>query len=85
MGDAASHLPQGPEPFLLHHSMVRLAQVIICMLQSPVHLSLMSSQGDVFRQLSQKLAVAAAETVGLPTSRDQHTEDLALEPQRRRH
>ena len=61
MRDAACHLTQRPQPFLLHHRLLRLPQVVISLLQRRVKLRVMRRQRDVFAQLLDKLALTAAE------------------------
>ena len=66
VGDAAGHLAEGGEAFLLHHRLLGLAQVVVCLLQRLVKLRLMRGEGDVFAELPEKFAFAAAESIGLP-------------------
>ncbi len=82
MGDATGHLAQGAQVPLLQHGLSGLAQVVIGLLQRAVELRLMRGQGDVFAQLPQELALAAAEAVGLPPRRDQDAKHVAFDEQR---
>lgn len=74
MGNAAGHLPQSAQTLLLHDRLLGLPQVIVCLLQRCVDLCLMPRQRNVFAQLPQELAFAAAEAVCLPASRDEHAD-----------
>ena len=46
MRDAARHLPQRPQALLLHHRVLGLAQIFICLLQCRVYLRLVRGQRD---------------------------------------
>src|SRR4029079_15775241 len=83
VGDAAGHLPQRAQAFLLHHGLLRLAKVVVGLLERGVNLRLMGGEGDVFTELAQKFAVATRKTVGLPARRDQNSKDFAFRKQRR--
>src|SRR5882757_9008933 len=82
MGDAARHLPECAQTFLLHDGLLRLAQLIIGALQGTVELRLMSSQGDVLTQLAQEFALAAAETLCFAAGDKEEAKDLALHQER---
>ena len=83
VGDAAGHLAQGAQPILLHHRLLRLAQVVIGALQGAVELGLMGRQRHVLAELQQELVVGAAEGVGVHSGGDEAAEHLVLELQRR--
>src|SRR5271170_304744 len=83
MSDAAGHLAQGPQSLLLHNGVLRLAQVVIGLLQSSIELGLVTGQGYVFAQLPEKLALRAAEGMSRASSAHQHAKDLVLNDQRR--
>ncbi len=61
VSDSARHLPQRAQTLLLHDGLLGLAQLIIGGLKGAVELSLMRSESDMFAQLTQKLALVAAE------------------------
>ena len=84
--DAAGHLAERAQAFLLHDGLLRLAQIVVGLLQGRVELRLMRGQRDVLAQLPQKFAFAAAESCPrcVPGG-DQNAEDLALHQQRRGH
>ena len=82
MSDAARHLPERTQAFLLHHGLLSQAQIIIGHLQCAVELRLMRRECDMLAQLPQKLAFVAAETVRLAARRDEHPEKLVFHQQR---
>ena len=81
--DAARHLAESAQAFLLHDLLLRGAQVVIGLLKGGVQLRLVRGQRGVFHGLAQEFALAAAEGVRGAPRRDQHAEDLALDQQRR--
>ena len=83
--DAARHLPQRPQPLLLHHHLLCLAQVVVGLLQRTVELRLMGGERHVLAQLPQELTLGAGKTVRPAPRGNQHAEDAALRPQRRHH
>jgi len=85
MSNAACHLSQRPQPFLLHHGLLGSAQIIIGLLQGPVELRLMRGQGDVLAELPKELAFPTAESLCLKTGRQDDAENLAFHLQRRGH
>ena len=85
MGDAARHLPERPQPFLLHHGVLTQPQIVVRLLQSAVEPRLMACQGDVLAELSQEFALAAAEGLLFGPRAHQHSEYLVLHDQRRDH
>jgi hypothetical protein len=78
MRNATRHLPQGTQALLLHHRELRLAQVVVGSLQVAVDPRLIHGQCNMLAQLAQKLAIAAAEAVGLRAGREQHAKYLLL-------
>ena len=58
VADAARHLAQGAQPFLLHHRMLGLLQVVIGLLQRFVELRLMRGEPDMLAELAQELALS---------------------------
>ena len=85
MGDAAGHLPERAQPLLLQDGLLRLAQIVVGVLQGDIELRLMGGQRDVLAQLPQKLAFAAAEAVRRTARGDQDAEHLAFDQQGRCH
>jgi hypothetical protein len=79
VSDAAGHLAQRLQPFLLHDRLLGLTKVVIGRLEGAVQLGLVSREGDVFAQLAEELAFAADEGLGLEPGHDQHAEDLAFD------
>ena len=61
---------------------MRLAQVVVSLLQGAVNLRLMRGQGDVFAHLQQKLAFTTGEAAN-PAGSYQNAEDVALNQQER--
>ena len=59
MRDAAGHLAQRLEPFLLHDSLLGLAQIIVGARQFRVQTGLVRSERHVFAQHPQEFAIAA--------------------------
>ena len=47
MRNAAGHLAQRAQPFLLHHGLLRLAQVVVSLMQGLIKLGLMRGQRDM--------------------------------------
>ena len=84
VSDAARHLSEHAQSLLLHHGLLRPAQLLVRFLERPVKLRLMRGQRDMLAQLAQELAFAAAEGRRLATRCDQHTEDATLAQQWRR-
>src|SRR5689334_14812457 len=78
MGDAARHLAERAQPLLLHHRLLRLAQIVVSPLQGFVELRLVGGECDMLAQLPKKLALAAAEAPRLEARRDEDTEDPAF-------
>ena len=83
MGDTAGHLAQRAQPLLLHHGLLRLAQVVISLLQSGANLRLVGRQRNVLAQLPEKLAVSAAEAIRFAARGDENSEHLAFHQQGR--
>src|ERR1700733_565573 len=81
MRDSACHLAQRAQPLLLHHGLLSLTQVVISLLQGAIDFRLMRRQRDMFAELFQKFAFAAAEAVGFAASGYQDPEDLAFKQQ----
>src|SRR5262249_53890192 len=79
----ARHLAECEQTLLLHHSLLRLAQLVVRALQITVELGLMRGERNVLAELAQKLAFAAREGTWARTGGDQHTEHLAFDEQRR--
>ena len=71
MGNSARHLSQRAQQLLLHHSLLRLAQIVVGLLQGVVDFRLMRGQGDMLTQLLQELALAAAETIRFSARADE--------------
>ena len=82
--DAARHLPERAQAFLLHGRGLRVAQVFIRGLQRAVELGVLRGERHVFAQLREELALGRAEAVRRVARRDQHAENLALDEQRHR-
>src|SRR5579871_3811636 len=78
MRDPARHLSERTESLLLHHSLLRLLQVLVCALQGGMSLGLMARQRDMLAQLTQEFTFAAGEAVGLATSSDQYAKYFAF-------
>ncbi len=76
--NAAGHLPQGAQAFLLHHGVLGLTEVVIGLLQGAVELSLLDRQCDVLTELVEELAVGAGEGIGAPARGEQHAEEGAV-------
>ena len=85
VGDAAGHLAQHPQPLLLHDRVLGLAEIVIGFFQRSVKPGLMRGHRDVLAQLPEKLALAAAEAMGLAPGRHDNAEHLSLDQDRRRH
>ena len=83
MCDAARHLSERPQAFLLHHRLLALLEIVVSLLQRRVELRLVSRERDVIAQLAQELAFVAGKTMRLTTRDDQNAEDSALCEQRR--
>ena len=79
VGYAAGHLPQCPQPLLLHDGVLALAQVVIRLLQSAVEAHMVTGQCHMLAELLQKLTFAAAEGVIAAACADQYTEYLVLD------
>jgi hypothetical protein len=85
MGNAAGHLAKDAQTFLLHYPLLRLAQIVVRLLQRGAEFHLMRGQRDMFAQLPQKFAFSAAKAVMFSASGDKHPENLVFNAQRRRH
>src|SRR3569833_1035818 len=85
MRDPTGQLAQRAQPLLLPDDSLRLAQVLIGVLQRAVKLRLMSGQRDEPAQLSQKLTTAAAECTGLTPGAHYESKSLPFNNQRRKH
>ena len=85
VADAARHLAEGAQPFLLHHRMLGLLQIVIGLLQRFVELRLMRGEPDMLAELAQELHFPAAEALRHPPRHDQHGEHALLDLQRRNH
>jgi hypothetical protein len=85
MGDAARHLAERAQALLLHDLLLGGAQIVVSLLQGAVELDLVGCERGVLAHLAQEFALAAAERLGAAPGRDQHTEHLALDHQRREH
>ena len=85
VGDTAGHLSERPQSLLLHHGVLTQPQVVVRLLQGAVQPRLMAGQGDVFAELPQELALAAAECLIMAAGAYQHSEYLVLHDQRRNH
>ena len=68
---------------MLHDGMLALPKIVVCLPQSSVQTSLVTGQGDMFAELFQELAFAAAEGAGIASCAHQNPEDLALDDERR--
>ena len=76
--DAARHLAERAQPLLLHHRLLRLAQVVVGPLQRVVELRLVGGQRDVLAELPQEFAVVAAEGLGARAARRRSTPNTSL-------
>ena len=85
MSNAAGHLTQGTQALLLHDRLLRLPQIVVCLLQGCIQLGLMRGQRNVFVQLAEKVAFAAAEASRFASSGHKDTKDLAFHQERRRY
>ncbi len=85
VGDAAGHLAERAKPFLLQDRLLALTKIIVGLLQGAVELGLVRCQRDVFAELFEELAFAAAETFFLAAGHDEDAEDLVFDEQRRRY
>ena len=83
--NAARHLAERAQALLLHHRLLRLAQVVVGALQRAVQLGLMGRERDVLAQLPQELTLGAAEGLGGAARRNQHPEDPLFDEQRSDH
>ena len=83
MRDAARHLSQRAQAFLLHHGLLALAQILVGQLQRVIQLRLVGSQRDVLAQLPQELTVATAEGLRLTARSHEDAEDSAFGAQGR--
>ncbi len=79
MGDAAGHLAERLEAFLLHDDLLRLAQFVEGFLQLFMQLRLMRGQRDVLAQRAEKFTFAGGEGVRLVARGDEHAEQFALD------
>ncbi len=82
MGDAAGHLAQRAQAFLLQHGLLRLTQFIVGGPQRFVQLCLTHGKPHMLAELAQELAFATAECPGLTTTSDQHTDQAFITAQR---
>ena len=78
MRDAARHLAERAQALLLHDLLLRLAQVVVGLLQGAVQLRLVRGQRGVLAGLAQELAFAAAEGVGARAARQISTPNTWL-------
>src|SRR5882724_2435628 len=60
MSDAARHLPERTQAFVLHDGLLSLAQFVVSRLEGTIELRLMRGERDVLAQLPQEFAFAAA-------------------------
>src|SRR5579859_1926742 len=83
MSDAAGHLPENPEPLLLHYRLLRVAQLFVRGLQRGMELRLVGGEGYVLAQLAEELTFAAGEAIGPAPRADQDAKHLAFNLQGR--
>ena len=76
--DAAGHLAERAQAFLLHDLLLRGAQVVVGLLQGGVQLRLVRGQRGVFHGLAQEFALAAAEGVARCAARATRTPNTWL-------
>jgi hypothetical protein len=81
--DAARDLAERAQALLLHHRLLRLAQVLVGALQRAVQPRLVRRQRHVAGELAQELAIVAAEGSPARRAHQQHAEHLVLDHQRR--
>src|SRR5438874_624439 len=81
VGDATRHLPERPQPLLLHHRLLRLTQVLVRLLQSGVEPHLTRGERQVLAQLTEELAVGARKACRLAPGCDHDAKDLVLDAQ----
>jgi hypothetical protein len=85
MRDAAGHLAECTQALLLHHRLLALPELVVCLLQRCVELRLVCGERYVIAQLPQELALVAGEAFRFSARSEQHAEDSALGEERRDH
>src|SRR5256885_4253023 len=83
MSDAARHLTDSPQAFLLHDGLLALPEILIGPLKRAHELRLLRCDRDMGAQLADELAFPARKRVRLLSRDDESPEDAALRKERR--
>ena len=81
---ATGHLAERLEPFLLHGGLLRLAQLVVGLVQILIHLRLAHRQRHVRGQAVDELAFGGEEAVDLAPHEHQQAKHVAFHEQRHR-